>query len=120
VYNTSRINWEYIETVHKIIRVTRVNLKKRYVDATDLETRMPISLRANEKIDVGKIKKAKIYRATVNVFKAEFTPEIERLLVESSMCDFVKIKALETYKFSGAKPTKFELIALSNKNYRLV
>jgi len=114
VYITSNLNWEYVETVHKIIRVIRVNLKKRYVDATDLETKMPISLLANEQIDIGKIKKAKIYNASVNVFKAEFTPEIERLLIESSMGDYTKLKALDTYKASGAKPTKFELISLKH------
>ncbi|MBN1328183.1 MAG: hypothetical protein JXA54_01805 [Candidatus Heimdallarchaeota archaeon] len=106
------LDWKHIETVDKTIRVIRVNFKERYVDVTDLETKMPISLKANKEIDLGKIKKAKMYRAVVKVFTADFTPELERQLVESAIGDYYQFKAFENYKASGSKPTRFELLSI--------
>jgi hypothetical protein len=107
-------DWKYTETVQKRIRITRVNAKERHVDALDLDGDMPLCMNASEKIELAKIKKAKIYRATIKVFKADITPELESQLIESAMNDLNRLKAIKYMKTSGFKPSKFELIALTH------
>ncbi len=84
------------------------------MDAFDLDTQVPLCLSADAKIDLGKIKKAKIYQATVKVFETEFTSELQQQVFESALSDPNRLRALQAMKASGAKPTKYELIALSH------
>ena len=107
-------DWEYTETVQKMIRITRVNAKERHVDAVDLDGGMSLCMNANESIDLKKIKKAKIYQAKIKVFKAEITPELERQMIEAAMDDLDQIRAINAMKASGFKPSRFDLIALSH------
>jgi hypothetical protein len=107
-------DWKYTETIQKRIRITRVNAKERHVDAVDVDGGMSLCMNADQKIDLGKIKKAKIYQATIKVFKAEITPELESQLIESAMDDFDQLKAIRAMKASGFKPSKFDLIALTH------
>jgi hypothetical protein len=107
-------DWKLFETVQKKIRIIRVEAKGRYIDVFDLDVGVPLCLSAGSKIDLGKIKRAKIYVATVNVFKAELTPELEQHAFESAMGDLNRLRALRAMKGSGEKPTKYELIGLKH------
>lgn len=107
-------DWKYTETIQKRIRITRVNVKERHVDAVDLDGGMSLCMNADQKVDLAKIKKAKIYQATIKVFKAEITPELENQLIESAMDDIDQLKAINAMKASGFKPSKFDLIALTH------
>ena len=109
-----RPDWKPIQTVQKKLRITRVEIKARHVDALDLEEGVLICLGAAENIDLSKIKRAKIYEATVRIFETEFTPELEQQVFESAMGDMNRLKALQAMKASGAKPTKYELIAIKH------
>jgi hypothetical protein len=101
--------WKYAETLNKKIRINKVNLKDRHVDAVDMETGHPICLDADKTIDIGKIKKAKIYQATLKVYTAELTTELMNQLTEMAMEDPEQLRGLQAMKASGSKPTKFEL-----------
>jgi hypothetical protein len=105
-------DWKYVETLQKKIRINRVSLKERHVDAVDMESGHPICLDTDEKIDLGKIKKAKIYQATLKVYEAELTPELYNQLTEMAIEDIDQLRALQTMKASGSKPTKFELASI--------
>jgi hypothetical protein len=107
-------NWKHIETVQKKIRVTRVETKQRHVDALDLDGGIPLCLSADKTVDLSKVKRAKIYQATVKVYETEFTAELEQQVFESAMGDPQRYKALQAMKASGSKPTKYELIALKH------
>jgi hypothetical protein len=107
-------DWKFFETIQKKIRITRIDTKGRYVDVFDLDKGVPLCLSAGNKIDLGKIKKAKIYLATINLFKAELTPELERHAFESALSDLIRLKALQTMKASGEKLTMYELVALKH------
>jgi hypothetical protein len=109
-----RPDWKPVETVQKKLRVTRVENKARHVDALDLEENLPMCLGASENIDLSKIKRAKIYQATVQIYETEFTPELEQQVFESAMGDLTRLKALQAMKASGAKPRKYELIAIKH------
>jgi len=109
-----QVDWTYIEMVQKKIRVIRVENKARHVDAFDLEHGVPIRLGTAVDLDLTKIKRAKIYRATVKVYTAEFTPELEHQMFESSLSDPKKYQTLQAIKTTGSKPAKYELIALKN------
>jgi hypothetical protein len=104
--------WNYAETLNKKIRINKVNLKDRHVDAVDMETGHPICLDADKTIDLGKIKKAKIYQATLKVYTAELTPELMNQLTEMAMEDINQLRGLQAMKASGSKPTKFELASI--------
>ena len=105
-------DWKLVETVQKRIRVTRIDAKQGYVDAQDLDGNLPFCLSATGKIDLGKLKRAKIYQATINVYETEYTPELEHYALESALGDYSRLKALQNMKASGYKPRKYELIAL--------
>ena len=107
-------DWKLVRTVQKRIRISRVNAKDRNVDAFDLDAKVPVCLIAALRIDLDKIKRAKIYQATIKVFEAELTPELEHQLVETAIRDFYPLRDLQAIKSSGAKPTKLELIALTH------
>ncbi|MDR0373345.1 MAG: hypothetical protein LBI79_07315 [Nitrososphaerota archaeon] len=110
----SQSEWKYINTVQKKIRVTRIEVQQRHVDAFDLEESVPICLIADKTVDLSKIKRAKIYQATVKVYETELTPELEQHVLESVMGDPQRFKAMQTLKASGTKPTKYELTALKH------
>lgn len=107
-------DWKYIETTQKKIRVIKVNLRERDIDVTDLENGMIFCIDVNEKIDLEQIKRAKIYKATVKKFEADFTPEFEKQWIETAKGDAEVLKGLEVMKANGAKPTKYELISLTH------
>lgn len=112
--NMQPVDWELTGTIQKKIRITRVDAKSRYVDVHDLEDDVPLCLSAAPEINLGKIKRAKIYVATLNILKTELTPEIERHAFENALHDWRRLKALKTMKASGEKPTKYELVALKH------
>ena len=107
-------DWKFVETVQKRIRVTRIEARIRYVDAVDLADNTPFCLSADAKIDLGKLKRAKIYQATINVYETELTPELEHHALESALGDYNRLKALQSMKAAGYKPHKYELIALKH------
>lgn len=107
-------DWKHVETVHKSIRITRVNAKERHVDAVDLALGQNLCLDADITVNLDKIKKAKIYQATIKVYNSEFTEALERHLTESAMGNLDHLKALQVMKESGSKPTKLELISLKH------
>jgi hypothetical protein len=109
-----RPDWKHVQTIQKRIRITRVEAKTRHVDAMDLEENIPLCLSANLGVDLAKTKKAKIYQATIKVYEAEFTAELERQLTESAMADLQRLRAIQAMKASGQKPTKYDLIALKH------
>ncbi len=109
-----RPDWKPIQTIQKRIRITRIDAKDRHVDAFDIDENVPLCLSADVKLNLDKVKKAKIYQATVKVYEAEFTPELEQQVFESAMGDLGRLRALQAMKASGAKPTKYELIALKH------
>ncbi|MCW3984761.1 MAG: hypothetical protein NWE96_12360 [Candidatus Bathyarchaeota archaeon] len=107
-------DWKYTETVQKRIRITRVNTKERHVDAVDLDGGMSLCMNASKEINLDKVKKAKIYQATIKVYKADITPELESQLLESAINDPTRLKAIQSLKASGFKPSKFDLISLTH------
>jgi hypothetical protein len=107
-------DWKLVETITKKIRISRIESKSRYVDVIDLEDNTPLCLSADAEIDLGKLKRAKIYQATINVYETELTPELEHHALESALGDYNRLKALQSMKASGYKPHKYELIALKH------
>jgi hypothetical protein len=107
-------DWKYVETVQKRIRILKVNAKDREVDALDLDMGCPLSFNAEKQIDLDRIKRAKIYQATVKVFKAEFSLELERQMTESALGNPEQLKNIAAMKASGSKPTRFDLIELKH------
>ncbi len=105
-------DWKFMKTLRKKIRINRVSLKERHVDAVEMDSGHPICLDADEGIDLSKIKKAKIYQATLKVYEAELTPELENQMYEMAMEDIDRLRALQAMKASGSKPTKLELISI--------
>jgi hypothetical protein len=104
--------WEYVETVQKKIRTIKVDTENRRVDVFDLELGYPLSFNADQKINLEKIKRAKMYLATVKIYKAEFTEQLERQMIESALDKPEQLKQVQAFKESGAKPTRFDLIEL--------
>jgi hypothetical protein len=104
--------WKYVETVEKKIRTIKVNLKERHMDAVDMETMMPFCLDADSSVDLEKIKKAKIYRATIKVFKAQLTGELESQLKEMAIEDPQLQHSLQAIKAAGSILKKYELIRI--------
>ncbi len=107
-------DWKLIETIQKRIRINRVNQNDRHVDAVDLDFGEHLCLDADLSVDLRKIKKAKIYVATIKVNHAEFTDELERQMIESAMDDLEHLKAIRTMKASGSPLTKLELVSLKH------
>jgi hypothetical protein len=66
------------------------------------------------KIDLGKIKRAKIYQATIKVYETEFSAELEQQVFESAINDPTRLRALQSMKAQGLKPRKYELVALKH------
>lgn len=106
--------WTPVETIKKQIRVTRVEAKERHLDVVELEGAIPMCLSVVGKIDLSKVKRAKIYQATITVYETEFTPELEQQVFESAINDPTRLRALQSMKAQGIKPRKYELIALKH------
>jgi hypothetical protein len=109
-----RPDWKPIETIEKKIRVTRVEAQDMHLDAVELGSNYPMCLSVDPKIDLDKIKRAKVYQATIRVYETEFTPELERQVFESAIKDPTRLQALKSMKAQGLKPRKYELIALKH------
>jgi hypothetical protein len=106
-------NWKYVDTVQKRIRIIKVDTERR-VNAVDIDERCPLLLSASEQVDLSKVKRAKIYQATIKAFEAELTPELESQMLEAALGDPNRTGAIKAMKASGYKPTKYELIALKH------
>ncbi|HEX7482118.1 MAG TPA: hypothetical protein VF350_01450 [Candidatus Bathyarchaeia archaeon] len=105
-------DWKYAETIQRRIRVMKVNYQERHLDAQDIDEGVPFCLDAQSGLDLDKIKKAKIYHATIKVFIAELSGDLERQLTELSMEDTKLRHNLQIMKQSGSKFKKFELITI--------
>ncbi len=106
--------WKYVETVQKRIRILKVNAKENEVEAFDLDLGCPVSFNADPQINLDKVKRAKMYLATVKIYKAEFTAELERQMVESALGNPEQLKRIQAMKTAGSKPTRFDLIELKH------
>jgi hypothetical protein len=104
--------WKYAETVERRIRVMKVNYKERHLDAQNIDDNVPLCLDAQDGLDLNRIKKAKIYNATIKVFTGELSGDLERQLTELSMEDAKLRHSLQVMKQSGSQFKKFELIAI--------
>ena len=104
--------WVYTETVKRRIRINKINHQHRTLDAQDIDVGTPLSLEAQIGLDLSKTKKAKIYLATIKVFSAELSGDLERHLTELSLQDTQLRYSLQILKKSGSKLKKFELIAI--------
>jgi hypothetical protein len=107
-------DWKHIETVQKRIRVLKVNAKESEIEAFDLDLGCVLSFNADAQVDLDKVKRAKIYLATVKVFKAEFTAELERQMVETALGNPEQLKRIQAMRAAGSKPTRFDLIELKH------
>jgi hypothetical protein len=104
--------WTYIETIQRRIRVNKINHKERHLDAQDIDAGIPFSLEAEGHLDLGRIKKLKIYRATIRVFSAELKGDLERQLTEFAIEDPRLRYNLQVIKRSGSKLRKFQLTSV--------
>ncbi len=105
-------DWRAAETTEKKIRIIAVNLKDRHIDAVDMDGMIPFCLDADKKVNVGKIKKAKIYKATVKMYTAELTGELEQQLSEMAITDPKLRHSLRAIKETGNTLKKFELLSI--------
>jgi hypothetical protein len=104
--------WTYTETIQRRIRVNKINYKERHLDAQDIDAGVPFSLEAESYLDLGRIKKAKIYHATIKVFSAELKGDLERQLTEFAIDDPQLRYNLQVIKRSGSKLKKFQLTSV--------
>jgi chemotaxis protein histidine kinase CheA len=102
--------WKYRETITKSIEVKEKDDSEREVAAVDLDL-MPFVLNVASEISMENIKIGEIYKATIKVYTAEMTPEIDKLWseLEKENPDLQEgIKKIR--KFGGQEPLhKFEL-----------
>jgi hypothetical protein len=108
------IEWKYVETVQKRVRIIKVDAKNRSLDVFDLDLGFPVNFNVKDQVDLGKVKRAKIYLATVEIYKSEFTEELERQMVESALGDPVELRKIQVMKASGSKPTRFDITELKH------
>ena len=109
-----RPEWKFVETIEKRLRVTRIEVKERHLDAVELDANVPMCLSVSDKVNLSKVKRAKIYVATVKVYETEFTKELEQQVYESAMHDLSRLRALQSMNAQGLKPRKYELISLKH------
>ncbi len=109
-----RPEWKFVETIEKRLRVTRIEVKERHLDAVELDANVPMCLSVSDKVNLSKVKRAKIYVATVKVYETEFSKELEQQVYESAMHDLSRLRALQSMKAQGLKPRKYELISLKH------
>ena len=104
--------WKFTETMQTRIRVIKVNQRQRHLDAQDIDQKLPFTLDADPKLDLAKIKKAKIYHATIKVYTAQLAGDFERQLNELAMTDTRLRRSLHVIRQTGGVLKKFELIAI--------
>jgi hypothetical protein len=104
--------WKFTETMQTRIRVNKVNNRERHLEAQDIDQNLPFTLDADPDLDLGKIKKAKIYHATIKVYTAELAGDFERHLNELAMTDARLRRSLKIIRQTGSVLKKFELIAI--------
>ena len=102
-------DWKYTETVQKKILVVNVNRRERHLDAVDVDAGVPFCLDAEEGLDLGKIKPAKIYKATIKLYNAAISSELEQQLYEKSISDAQLRHSLQVLKASGSTLQKYVL-----------
>ncbi len=107
-------DWKYVETVQKRVRILKVDNRKREVDVFDLDLGCPLSFNAEQQVDLEKVKRAKMYQATVKIYKSEFTEELERQMIESALGNPEQLKRIQAMRAAGSKPTRFDLIELKH------
>jgi hypothetical protein len=105
-------DWQYTETIQKRIRIIKVNQRERCLDAQNLDDGLAFTLDAASDVDLGKIKRAKIYHATIKVYTGELTGDLERHLAELSLEDIRLRRSLEIMRQTGSKLKKFEVIQI--------
>jgi len=105
-------DWKYTETIHKRLRFIKINKQERHLDAQDIDEGASFCLDAELGLDLGKVKLAKVYCATIQVFTAELGGELERHLTEMSMEDAQLRHSLQVIKQSGSTLKKFVLVAV--------
>jgi hypothetical protein len=105
-------DWKYVETVQKRVRTIKVDFENRRVEVFDLDLGCSLNFNADQKVNIEKIKRAKMYIATVKIYKAEFTEELERQMIEAVLNNPMELKRVQAFKESGAKPTRYDLIEL--------
>lgn len=106
--------WKYVKSVQKKIRIIRVDTQNQTIEAYDIDQCFPLSFNAQRQIDLKKIKRAKIYQASVEIYEAEFTKELEWQMMEAALHSHEELKQIQDYKKTGAKPTRFDLISLKH------
>jgi hypothetical protein len=104
--------WKFTETMQTRIRVNKVNQAQRHLDAQDIDQKLPFTLDSDPGLDLSKIKKAKIYNATIKVYTAELAGDFERHLNELAMTDDRLRRSLQVIKRTGSVLKKFELVAI--------
>jgi hypothetical protein len=109
-----RVDWKLVGTIEKKISVSHIEAKDHHLDAVELDASLPMCLSVDAKLDLGKVKRAKIYLATIRVYETEFTPELEQQVFESAIGDAGRLRALQSMKSQGLKPRKYELVALKH------
>jgi hypothetical protein len=112
VIGMSSPDWKYTETVQRTIRVIKVNQHERVLDAQNMDDGAVFTLDAAVGVDLGKIKRAKIYHATMKVYTAELSGDLERNLSELSLEDPQLRRSLDFLKLTGSKLKKFELLSI--------
>jgi len=108
-------DWKYIETVQKRVRIIKVYSENSRVEVFDLDLGCPLSFNVDQQVDLEKIKRAKLYQATVKVYKSEFTEELERQMIESALRNPEELNRIKAMRASGSKPTRFDLIELKHR-----
>jgi hypothetical protein len=113
VINMQSPDWKFTETVQKKIRVVTINRRERHLDAVDVDPAgVPFCLDAEEGLDLGKVKAAKIYKATIKVYSASLSSELEQQLYERSINDAQLRRSLQVLKASGSTLQKFVLASI--------
>jgi hypothetical protein len=107
--------WKYVETVQKRIRIIKVDSENSRVEVFDLDLGCPLSFNVDQQVGLGKIKRAKLYQATVKVYKSEFTEELEHQMIEAALNNPEELKHIKAMRASGSKPTRFDLIELKHR-----
>jgi hypothetical protein len=107
-------DWKYQATVTKIIKVEDKNEELREIDAIDLEMAMPFILDVIEDVELESVQVGRNYRATIKVYRAKLTPEIEKSFAKMSRED-PTFREGEKFirRYGGQQPLfKFELVSL--------
>ncbi len=105
-------DWKYAQTLQKTIRTIAINRKERHIDALDLQEGLPFCLEADPKIDLDKIKRAKIYKVEIKMYTAELAGEFGNQLKEMAINDAKLLHSLQALKAAGEPLKKYELISI--------